>query len=321
MMNRININRKLVLATLLQLVITSQLAAQPKLEELADNPNLFLETARKFFRWDEPAEPAKLLGPIYFVGTKGLGVYLVTTSEGHIVINTGMPGSGPMIEASIRKLGFKPEEIKILLVGHAHIDHAGGHAYLKKLSGGRIAVIREEQALLESGGKLDFHYGNDKAFQFEPAKVDQVFQDGDVVKLGDVTIKCVLTPGHTRGSTTFVMDVVDKGTKYNVLFPNGTSVNPGYRVAKDPSYPGIADDFRRTFRTLAAFKPEVWIHPHTEAFGFEAKLARSAKEGAAAWVDPDGYKKWLTGAREKFEAAVEHETNVERKTGSAVPPK
>jgi metallo-beta-lactamase class B len=291
----------------LSLVFALPAAAQPSPDELAKNPSLFLETARKQLKWDEPAEPAKIVGPIYFVGTKGLSVFLITSSEGHIVLNTGMPGSGPLIETSIRKLGFKPEDIKILLTGHAHIDHAGGHAYLKKISGAKIAMIREEKELFESGGKLDFHYGAYKEFEFEPAKVDTVFNDGDEIKVGDVTLTALLTNGHTRGSTTFVMTIVDGGQRYSVLFPNGTSVNPGYRLVTNPSYVGIADDFRRTFRILDSLRPDIWLHPHNDSYRYEEKLARSANEGAKAWVDPAGYQKWMAAQRAKFQRNLDKE--------------
>jgi hypothetical protein len=149
-------------------------------------------------------------------------------------------------------------------------------------------------------------------FEFEPTKVDSVFKDGDIIKLGDVEITALLTGGHTKGSTTFVMKTVDEGRTYSVVFPNGTSVTPGYRVAKNPSYPGIADDYRRTFRILEAFRPDIWLHPHNETYGFEAKRARSAQDGARAWVDPGGYKKWTTSQRDKFEATVDKETKVSR---------
>ncbi len=287
--------------------IESTAAAQPKLEELADNPPLFLQAARKLLKWDDAAEPAHIVGPIYFVGTKGLSVYLITGPEGHVVINTGMPGSGPLIEASIRQLGFEPKDVKLILAGHAHVDHVGGHAPLQKATGAKIALIREEQKLFESGGKLDFHYGKYKEFLFDPAKVDQVFRDEDEIQLGDIAIQALLTNGHTQGSTTFVMKVADEGKEYSVVFPNGTSVNPGYRVAKNPSYPGIGDDFRRTLRILESLTPDIWLMAHTEAFGYEDKLARSAQEGTKAWVDPDGYRAWVKTQREKFEAAVKRE--------------
>jgi metallo-beta-lactamase class B len=303
----------IALAALL-LGMASPAVAQPDMAEMANNPPLFLETARKASKWDEPADPAKIVGPIYFVGTRGLSVFLITTSEGLIVLNTGMPGSGPMIEASIRKLGFKPEDIRILLTGHAHVDHVGGHAYLKKISGAKIAMIREEKDLFESGGKLDFHYGKYKEFEFEPAKVDWVFHHGDIIKLGDVAITALLSSGHTKGSTTFVMNVVENGKVYTVVFPNGTSVNPGYRLTKDPSYPGIGDDYRRTFHVLEMLKPDIWLDPHNESYGFDAKLARSAKEGVKAWLDPEGYRKWVVSKREKFEATIDKEMGVPAKT-------
>lgn len=295
-----------VFALLLSFIERSALA-QASPDAPANDPAAFLQSARKLLKWDEPEEPVRIVGPIYFVGTKGLSVFLITTAKGHILLNTGMPGSGPMIEKSIRSLGLKPEDIKLLLAGHAHVDHVGGHAYLAKLSGGKIAMIEQEKDLFESGGKLDFHYGPFADFAFEPAKVERVFADGDEIKLGDVTVKALLTPGHTRGSTTFVMRVTDDGKTYNVAFPNGTSINPGYRLAQKPSYPGIADDYRRTFRALDSLKPDIWLMPHNEAYDFSGKRARAVKEGAAAWVDPDGYRKWLTAQRDKFDAAMAKE--------------
>jgi metallo-beta-lactamase class B len=289
-------------------------AAQPTAEELAASPPLFLETMRKQLKWDEPAEPTTIIGPIYAVGTKGLSVFLITTSEGHILLNTGMPGSGPLIEAAIRKLGFKPEDIKILLVGHAHCDHAGGLAYLKKLSGAKMAVIREEKELVETGGKSDFFYGRYQEFEFEPVKVDWVFHDGDMIKLGDVAIQALLTNGHTNGSTTFIMNVVDSGKSYTVVFPNGTSINPGYSVVKGPSYPGIENDLRRTLYTLESLKPDIWFYAHTDAYGYDAKLARSKTEGTKAWVDPQGYRRWVSAQRAKLESTIDKELGIAAET-------
>ena len=289
--------------------------APPDREALANDPPLFLATARKALKWDEPAEPVKIVGPIYSVGTKGLSVFLVKTTEGLVLINTAMPGSGPMTEAAIRKLGFDPKDVRLLLTGHAHSDHAGAHAYFKKLSGARVAVISEEKDLLESGGKLDFHYASLQGVRLRAVKADEVFVDGDVLKLGDVAITAVLTNGHTKGSTTYVTNVVDGGKVYTVVFPNGLSINPGYRVAKDPSYPGIQDDYRRTLRTLETLKPDVWLAPHTETYDFEGKLARSATEGVKAWVDPEGYRRWLIAQRENLEATVDRELGLKPKPG------
>ena len=195
-------------------VATSSRVAQPTPEELAKNPALFLESARKTLKWDEPAEPAKIVGPIYFVGTKGLSVFLIQTSEGHILLNTGMPGSGPMIEASIRKLGLKPEDIRILLTGHAHIDHVGGHAYLKKLSGATGRDDRRGEGPAGVGWQVRLLLRRTRCSGSSRPKWTIVFHDGDDIKLGDVTLKALLTNGHTKGSTTFLMKVVDGGKTY-----------------------------------------------------------------------------------------------------------
>jgi metallo-beta-lactamase class B len=302
-------------AILVLLVSTCQsiIGQTPTREELANNPPLFLDLARKQLKWDEPADPAKIAGPIYSVGTKGLGVFLINTTEGLIIINTAMPGSGPMTEAAIRKLGFDPKNIKLILLGHAHSDHAGAVEYLKKNSGAKVAVIKEEKDLFESGGKIDFMYGKYKEFYYEPTKVDRMFNDGDTIRLGDVVIKAILTNGHTKGSTTFITNIVDSGKKYNVVFPNGLSINPGYHIVKDPSYHGIEENYKRTLDILERLKPDIWLSPHTETYHYEEKLTRSAKEGVKAWVDPGGYKQWLAGERKNFETIVNKESGVASK--------
>jgi metallo-beta-lactamase class B len=280
----------------------SPVAAQPPREGRGSLPGVFLKATREAMKWDEPADPAKVVGPIYFVGTKGLGSFLITGSEGHVLLYTGMPGSGPMIEKSITRLGFNPKDVKLILTGHAHVDHVGGHAYLKRVTGAKIAMMREEVELFESGGRLDFQYGRDREFAFEPAKVDTVFRDGDEIKLGDFTLRALLTPGHTMGSTTYVMTVSDRGTTYTVVFPDGTGVNPGYSVGRrNPSYQGIGDDYRRTFHILEGLKPDIWLAPHNDVDDLTDKLARAAKVGTAAWVDPEGYKKFVAAQKVKFE--------------------
>ncbi len=293
----------------LALTFALLLAAAPSargqhLEALANDPARFLATAGTALHWNEPTEPTRIVGPLYFVGTRGLAVWLITTSEGHILLNTAMPGSETMIAASMRTLGFEPADVEILLAGHAHIDHVGAHAAIRKLSGARIAMIAEEVDLIQSGGRLDFHYGKYPELAFDPVTVDRVFRDGDTITLGGVTLTARLTPGHTKGSTTFVMNLVDGDKTWVVVFPNGTSINPGYRLVKNPSYPGIADDYRRTFQVLDALQPDIWLDAHTEVFDFEAKRARAARDGVAAWVDPEGYRTWLRRVRDKFDRTV-----------------
>jgi metallo-beta-lactamase class B len=282
-------------------------ASSQTVEDLAKDPNLFLNVAQKAMKWNEPAEPAKVVGPIYFVGTKGLGAWLIVTSEGHILLNTGMPGSGKMIAKSIRDLGFDPKDIKLLLSSHAHIDHVGGHAFIEKLSGARVVLMAEGVDLMTSGGKNDFFYRDLPNFEYDPLKVDVVLRDGDTIKLGDVALTALLTQGHCKGATTWTTNVVDNGRIYSVVFPDGSGANPGYRLMASPSYAGIDKDFRDTFHVLESLKPDIWLALHNETYGFKEKSARSVKEGAEAWVDPEGYRKFVVDQRAKFEATINKE--------------
>ena len=248
--------------------------------------------------WTEPAEPIRIVGPIYFVGTKGLAAYLVTTPKGHILLDGAMPGSAKDIEASIRKLGFKPEEIRILLITHAHIDHAGTTAYFKKLAKAKAAVMDRDYIALASGGRTDFRYGSQPAFYFPPVKAERELTDGETVSLGRVSMTARLGAGHTRGATTWTTTVEDGGRKYTVVFPCCTGINPGYRLTVDPSYAGIADDYRRTFAMLESLKPDIWLPAHTESFDFEAKRARGRTRARRPGWTPTGIAVGREGERD-----------------------
>ncbi|MFC5271336.1 subclass B3 metallo-beta-lactamase [Adhaeribacter terreus] len=274
----------------------------PTKEELAKNNKLFIELANKHLHWDEPTEPAHVVGPLYFVGTRGLSSWLFVTSEGNILLNTGTPRSGPMIVESIRKLGFKPEDIKIIINGHGHSDHAGAFAYMKKLTGAQIAIMEPDVAMIEDGGKSDFHYGKDyKIMGQPPVKVDRILHDGDIVKLGEVSLTAHLTPGHTKGSTTWVTTLMEGGKQYKVVFPDGAGFNPGYQIANPEEYPGINQDYRKTLTFLESLKPDIWGGHHTEYFDLENKKKRAATEEIKAWIDPEGYRRFIAGKRKAFE--------------------
>jgi metallo-beta-lactamase class B len=283
----------------------------PTKEQLANDNNLFIALAKKTLKWEEPAEPAKIVGPIYFVGTKGLGVFLFTTSEGHILMNTGMPSSGPMIVESVRKLGFRPEDIKLMINGHAHIDHAGAFAFLKQQFSAQLAVMKDDVEAMESGDKNDFKYAND--FVYPSVKVDRILRDGDTIKMGDVLLTAYHTPGHTRGATTWIANIAVDGKAYVVAFPDGAGFNPGYRLVKNPSYPGIAEDYRRTHHFLETLKPDIWLAQHNEYYDFESKRQRAQTEGMKAWIDPEGYRRFIAGKKRDFEDEVDEEMGVVKK--------
>jgi metallo-beta-lactamase class B len=310
--------RKALLAAVLSAIVAAAHAQSPPAnaptkEQLANDNNLFLSLAKKVLKWEEPAEPVRIAGPIYFVGTKGLGAFLFTTSEGHILMNTGMPSSGPMIVESIRKLGLKPEDVKLMINGHAHIDHAGAFAYLKQQFGAQLAVMKDDVAAMESGDANDFKYAND--FIYPPVKVDRVLRDGDTIRMGEVLLTAYHTPGHTRGATTWIANLVIDGKALVVAFPDGSGFNPGYRLVKNPSYPGIADDYRRTLHALEMIKPDIWLAQHNEYYDLEGKRERAKTQGINAWVDPEGYRRWIAGKKRAFEDEVDEELGVAKGGG------
>ncbi|EHS52793.1 putative beta-lactamase [Rhizobium sp. PDO1-076] len=276
----------LTIATTLPAVSHAEDASKklPTEEELANDNQLFINLARKALKWDEPTEPFRMVGPLYFVGTKGLSSFLFSTSEGLILLNTSMPETGDLVLQSIRKLGFSPEDIKIIINGHAHSDHAGAFAQVKQLSGAKLAVMEADVGPMQDGGKSDFHYGDDrKIMGFPPVKVDRILRDGDTVRLGELVLTGYNTPGHKRGSTTWV---------------------------KQPSYPGIEVDYRNTHHVLEMLKPDIWAGHHTEYFDMENKRKRAETEGVAAWVDPEGYRRFVAEKKHAFEALVDKEMGV-----------
>jgi metallo-beta-lactamase class B len=283
----------------------------PTTEDLAKDNQLFLNLAGKALKWEEPTEPVKIAGPLYYVGTRGLGSYLFVTGEGNILFNSGMPSSGPMIVESIKKLGFKPEDTKLIINGHAHSDHAGAIAFLRENTGAQVAIMSDDAQAIEDGGKDDFHYGWDwKVMGFPPCKVDRILRDGEQIKLGEVLLTAHHTPGHTRGATTWVANIVADGRALTVVWPDGGGFNPGYRVAKNPSYPGMTDDYRRTHHLLEMLKPDMFLGSHAEWFGLEEKKGRAVAEGIDAWINPEEYRRFVAMQKRAFEDQVDREMGV-----------
>src|SRR5258706_9314249 len=167
--------------------------------------------------WTSPFPPFRIADNLYYVGSKGLANYLITTPQGHILINSDLEANVPLIRASVEKLGFKFTDIRILLISHAHWDHDAGSALIKQITGARYMVMDADVPVVESGGKSDFQYGGTPANLYPPTKVDRVLHDGDEVKLGDAVLVAHLTPGHTKGCTTWTMKVTEDGQTRNVV--------------------------------------------------------------------------------------------------------
>src|SRR5580692_3846763 len=195
--------------------------------------------------WSEPFPAHRMIGNIYYVGSRGLASYLITTPAGHILINSNLKTSVPMIRESIEKLGFHFSDVKILLISHAHWDHCAGSAAVKELTGAKYMVMDADVPEIEAGGKGNFQYGEALTARYQPAKVDRVLHDGDTVRVGDTILTAHLTPGHTKGTTTWTTVVKEGGKSYNVVIVGSPNVNAGYKLVNNELYPQIAYDYQR----------------------------------------------------------------------------
>jgi metallo-beta-lactamase class B len=245
-----------------------------------------------------------VMGNIYFVGSQSLGIYLITTPQGHILVNAGLAESVPGIQESVAKLGFQFSDIKILLISHAHFDHDAGAARIKELTGAKYMVMDTDVAVVESGGEKDFFYGQRKDLRYPPAHVDRVLHDGDAVTLGNTVLTAHLTAGHTKGCTTWTMKVQDGGKSYDVVIVGSPNVNEGYKLVSNAAYPQIAGDYERMFQVLRSLHCDVFLGAHGDYYGMEAKYARLKDGDANPFIDPDGYKSYVNERETAFRAEL-----------------
>lgn len=250
--------------------------------------------------WTEPFPPFHIAGNLYYVGSKGLANYLITTPDGNILINSDLEANVPLIRASIEKLGFKFSDVKILLISHAHWDHDAGSSMIKSLTGARYMVMDADVPVVESGGKADFQYGADPSTLYPPTKVDRVLHDGDEVTLGGTVLVAHLTPGHTKGCTTWTMKVREGGKTYDVVIVGSPNVNAGYKLVGNALYPEIAADYERMFRVLTSLPVDIFLGAHGDYFGLAAKYRRLQGGAAMPFVDPNGYHAYVDERERAF---------------------
>ena len=258
--------------------------------------------------WTQPFPPHHIAGNVYYVGSKGLASYLITTSDGNILINSSLESSVPLIRDSIEKLGFRFEDTKILLISHAHWDHSAGSAQIKKLTGAKYMVMKEDVDVVESGGKTDFQYGNTPSSLFPATKVDRELHDGDHVELGGTVLTAKLTPGHTKGCTTWTLKATENGRTYDVVIVGSPNVNEGYKLVNNPTYPRIASDYERTFQVLRSLPCDIFLGAHGSYYGMQSKFAKMKAGDRNAFVDPDGYKNYVAEREQAFRAELRKQT-------------
>ena len=285
----------LALCRLLPLVLVSLLAAP--------------QSSPAFREWNRPVPPVRVAGPLYYVGTENITSLLITTTAGHILIDAGVEESAPLIVDSIRKLGFRPEDIRILLSTHAHTDHAGGLAALKRLSGARLYAGAADVDLLARGGRGDFAFGD--TLPFPPVTADVAVKDGDDIVLGDVRVKAISTPGHTKGTVSWAFTVRDGKVERKVLMLGGTSA-PSYQLVDNRAYPGIVQDFEATFAKLRAQTADIVFEGHGFTFDLEAR-----RLGTRPFVEPGALKAAVDRAEASFQKQLADQKAPKARAASA----
>ena len=239
--------------------------------------------------WTRPFPPFRIIGNVYWVGSYDLSTYLIVTPQGNILINTGVGDTAQKIKAGVEQLGFKLADTKIITATHGHYDHVAGIAELKKMTGARVMIEEADRDLLESGGKTDFRFGDTPSARFDPVKVDQTFKDGEKISLGGTELTAHHSPGHTKGATSFTLNLQEGGKTYRVIIANMPSINPGVTVTGMPKYPEIGKDYGRTFLALKDMKIDVFLASHASQFRLHEKYKPGDAYNPERFVDPTGY--------------------------------
>ena len=248
--------------------------------------------------WNAPATPFRVIGDVYYVGTDELGAWLIRTPKGLILLDGALEESAPLIERNIEALGFRIRDVRLLLNSHAHFDHSGGLAQLKRDSGATLAASEGDRESLETGTYLGSE--DVAALNAPPVKVDQVIRDGEHIGLGGVELTAHLTPGHTRGCTTFTLPVVDHGAKRTVIFYCSTTVALNRLVPK-PQYAGIVADYRASFARLEKLHADLFLSNHKDFFALWDKRSRMKDGTANPFIDPDELPRFVAASRAAFE--------------------
>ncbi len=246
--------------------------------------------------WNRPFPPHKVIGNIYSIGTAEISTFLITTQAGHILINSDFESTAPILRANIETLGFKLTDVKIILGSHAHGDHMEADAMLKELTAAKVMAMEQDVPALRKmtpGGK--------------PHPIDRILKDGEEIKLGGATLKAHLTAGHTKGCTTFSMKTTEAGKSYDVVVVCSVGFNPGYVLWKNKDYPDIADDYRRSFRTLRKLPCDIFLAAHPNFYDMEAKHPKLGKPGPHPYIDPAGYAAYIDLKEKQFQEEFERQ--------------
>jgi metallo-beta-lactamase class B len=243
--------------------------------------------------FNKPFPPHKVIGNVYYVGSESLATFLVTTPQGHILINSDFEATVPVIRSGVEKLGFKFTDVKILVGSHAHGDHMEGDALVKELTAAQVVAMEQDVPalrLMKPGNK--------------PHPIDRVIKDGEEVKLGGTTLVAHLTPGHTKGCTTWTLKTQEAGKTYDVVIVCSVGVNPGYVLVGNKDYPQIAEDYVRSFKILRSLPCDVFLGAHGNFYNLAEKYPKLAEGKSNPFIDPAGYRAYIDTMEKNFNARL-----------------
>ncbi len=256
--------------------------------------------------WEQPFQPFRIAGNLYYVGTYDLACYLITTPQGNILINTGLASSATQIKNNIKALGFKFSDIKILLTTQAHYDHMGAMAAIKKQTKAKLMVDEGDAEVLKDGGNADYALGG-KGSTYAPVQPDKLLHDGDTIKLGNMQLLLLHHPGHTKGSCSFLFTVADEKRSYKVLIANMPTIVTDKPFASITAYPNVAADYAVTFKSMKNIQFDIWLASHASQFNMHDKHKPGDAYNPAAFFDQAGYNEELSELQKNYDEKMKQQ--------------
>lgn len=257
--------------------------------------------------WSKPYEPFRVAGNVYYVGTYDLACFLIATPQGHALINSGLAESAPLIRQNVETLGFRFTDIKILLTTQAHYDHVAALAEIKKLTGAKMMVHEGDAQVLADGGKSDFVFANMKGTYFAPIEVDRVLHNGDTIQIGETKMVALHHPGHTKGATSFLLNVKDEKRSWKVLIVNMPSILTETRIFGMPRYPNVGKDYGYTFEALKKLDFDIWVASHAGQFGLHKKRKPGDPYRPEQFNDRETYTALVNRLEEDYQKRLKSE--------------
>ena len=288
------------------LLVTSALLSLVQSPALKPDPAIACDSCDE---WNRPVDPFRVYGNTYYAGTAGLSVVLVTSDDGHLLLDGGLPQSAPIIDANIRRLGFRTEDVRLIVNSHEHYDHAAGIAALQRASGATVAASPEGARALEQGASLP-HDPQPTAAKFPPVKNVKVIRDGETLHVGPLAVTAHFTPGHTPGATTWTWRSCEGSRCLNIVYADSLSAvsDDGFRFSGDGTRPPIVEIFRRSLAVVEALPCDVLLVPHPFALDLDEKRARQRKDPSVnPFIDAGACRAFAASQRKAFEARLASE--------------